>query len=341
MKLLILTQVVDEDDANLGFFHRWIEEFAKHCAKIIVIANKVGTHHFPPHVTVLSLGKEKGRLRIVRYILFYWDFFRAINEVDTIFFHMIAEFVVMTLPALWILRKKTALWYAHKSVTVSLKIAERVVNIIFTPSPLSFRLPSEKVIYTGHAIDTELFKPEINTPSILRLLTVGRISPVKDYETIIKACFLLRDWPRPWHLSIVGGGIMPEDEAYIMRLKTFVKENGLESHVTFWGSRPYREIPSIYAAHDIFLSTSGTGAIDKAMLEAMASGLLVIGTGEAFRDILPSEYFLEEKTPPRLAEKIKLVADREKPNHELRNLVVKNHALHNTIATIIATLSKI
>ena len=31
MKLLIITQKVDSADPILGFFHQWVEEFAKHC----------------------------------------------------------------------------------------------------------------------------------------------------------------------------------------------------------------------------------------------------------------------------------------------------------------------
>lgn len=37
MRLLIITQKVDENDAILGFFHGWIAEFAKHCEQLIFL----------------------------------------------------------------------------------------------------------------------------------------------------------------------------------------------------------------------------------------------------------------------------------------------------------------
>jgi hypothetical protein len=64
MKLLIITQKVDINDPILGFFHRWIEEFAKHCEKITVICLYKGTYNLPNNVKVLSLGKEEGVIYI-------------------------------------------------------------------------------------------------------------------------------------------------------------------------------------------------------------------------------------------------------------------------------------
>ncbi|MCD5381655.1 MAG: hypothetical protein LR008_03730, partial [Candidatus Pacebacteria bacterium] len=58
MKLLIITQVLDTEHPILGFFHRWVEEFAKHCEQVHVICLQEGRHDLPDNVTVHSLGKE-------------------------------------------------------------------------------------------------------------------------------------------------------------------------------------------------------------------------------------------------------------------------------------------
>ncbi|MEK7538915.1 MAG: hypothetical protein AAB552_03680 [Patescibacteria group bacterium] len=58
MKLLILTQKVDQNDDILGFFHGWIREFAKHAEQVTVIALGVGEYDLPKNVRVFSLGKE-------------------------------------------------------------------------------------------------------------------------------------------------------------------------------------------------------------------------------------------------------------------------------------------
>lgn len=47
MKLLIVTQALDQAHPILGFFHRWIEEFAKHFEHIHVIALQYGKSDLP------------------------------------------------------------------------------------------------------------------------------------------------------------------------------------------------------------------------------------------------------------------------------------------------------
>lgn len=342
MRLLIVTQKVDKNDNNLGSFHRWVEEFAKYADKVLVICSFLGEHNLPVNVEIISLGKERGanRLqRIGRYLLFFWRYSRG---TDAVFFHMIPEFVITSWPISFFRRKSSALWYVHKSVTWRLKLAERLVDWVFTASSLSFRLPSKKVIYTGHAIDTETFKPATSyqpQATSLRLITVGRISPVKDIETIIRACSVLKKtWSREWSLSVIGGPLMQRDVHYIESLKNMVRGEGLGDRIHFEGSRPFGEISQLYREHDIFISMSTTGSIDKSVLEAMASGITVITANEAFQSLLPAKYFLEIRSPEFLAERIKALADEARPNTALRNLVVENHSLEKTIGKIVQAL---
>src|SRR3989344_6741688 len=57
MRLLIVTQKVDKNDPVLGFFHRWIEKFAKNFERVTVICLGKGEYNLPANVKVLSLGK--------------------------------------------------------------------------------------------------------------------------------------------------------------------------------------------------------------------------------------------------------------------------------------------
>lgn len=338
MRLLIVTQKVDREDENLGFFHRWLEEFAKHFSEVVVITRFVGVHHMPDNVSIFSLG-DGGRMGRVGRLWRFWELFSFhYARSKGVFFHMIPEFVIAASPFLLSLQKSTCLWYVHKSVTPKLKLAEKLVDFIFSASEMSFRLPSKKVLYTGHAIDTSVFYPALGHPGLggIRMVTVGRISPVKDYETIIRACSILKtSWKTSWSFSLVGGPLMKRDEAYFYRLKKMVQDMDLGDYVFFQGSRPYPEIPDIYRDHDMFLSMSTTGSVDKAVLEAMSSGLTVITANEAFRDVLPRRYFLEKRSPEFLAERIKVLADENRPNLMLRKLVVEYHSLERTIQKII------
>ena len=304
-KLLIITQKVDRSDSNLGFFHRWLEEFAKH-ADVVVIASFAGERVLPANVRVTSLGKERGVGRVGRIVNYWKLFWMHSRDADAIFFHMIPEFVVAAVPILFFRKCRASLWYVHGSVPVWLRIAEKFVDVIFSVNPTSFRLPSKKIMYTGHAIDTEFFKPDHTPSDILRIMTAGRPSPVKNIGLILDAVAELR---------------LTKKIAF--------------SNITH---TPYREMPAVYHAHDMFLSMSATGSVDKAVLEAMACGLTVITANEAFRDILPAKYFLASRNPKMLAERIAQLADDPRPNLELRDIVVKNHSLPNTIQKIASRL---
>lgn len=342
MKLLIITQQVDKDDDILGFFHRWIEEFAKHASEVAVIAGFVGKHNLPRNVFVYSLGKEKGISKIKRIWKFWELFSKYYADSEAVFFHMCPEFILAAAPFLVSLKRISALWYTHKSVTRRLRFAEKLVDYIFTASELSFRLPSKKAVYTGHAIDTEFFSPVSHQLSsgVLKMLTIGRISPIKNIEIMISACSILKDAHNPVSFSIVGKPAVFGDEKYYQSLKNLVHEKGLEQYVFFEGSRPYSDIPDILREHDLFINLSETGSLDKAVLEAMACGLSVISANEAFREILPQKYFLEHLSPEFLAERIRLLVDENRPNLTLRQIVLNGHSLEITIKRIISILAK-
>ena len=75
MRLLIITQKVDINDPILGFFHHWIEEFAKTFDKATVICLEKGESNLSPEIKVLSLGKERGRSKlkyILKFLYYIW-----------------------------------------------------------------------------------------------------------------------------------------------------------------------------------------------------------------------------------------------------------------------------
>ena len=339
MRLLIITQKIDAEDENLGSFHQWVAAFAPYCSGVAVIASSAGSRHLPENVRIYSLGKERGASRLKRM----WRYGRLMaqnyRKCDAVFFHMAPEFVLAAAPFLLFSRSPSALWYVHKSVTWRLRVAEFLVDYVFTASALSFRLPSKKVIYTGHAIDTKKFRPADKgrlPPEKIGLLSVGRISPVKNIEDIIRAAAILKNkWNRQWTLSLAGGPLVRRDEQYLAGLKELVCQNGLEDDVVFCGPRAHTQTPALYRDSDIFISLSATGSLDKSVLEAMSCGLPVICANEAFRPILPPRYFLEDRSPEALAERIILLAGEKIPRGELRELVTAHHSMSKTIKTIV------
>lgn len=336
MKLLIVTQRVDKDDQNLGAFYYWFEELAKRVETVVIIGDGIGNISLPNNTIAVSLGKDKGYSRLRRLVRLWHFFWIHYRQSDVVFFHQIPEYVFAAAPFLLFGRRNLrTLWYAHGAVTWKLRIAERLVDFVLSSSEAGFRLPSKKVVFLGQAIDTNRFAPSAGVQqagSALRMITIGRIAPVKDYETIIRACAVLKkSWDREWTLSIVGGPLLERDIVYKTKLELLVKEHDLSRHIHFTGARPFSEIINLLQEHDLFLNVSRTGSLDKAVLEAMSVGLSVITANEAYRAILPPKYFLEHVSAEFLAERIKSVADEARPNTELRNIVVRDHGLEKLI----------
>lgn len=337
-RLLIVTQRIDKNDENLGAFYYWFERFAREFDYVTIIASAKGAVDLPDNVTVFGMGKDEGMGKLRRIQRFLQLFSRHYAKGDCVFFHQIPEFVLAAAPFLISRPRTSVLWYAHKSVTWKLAWAEKLVDYVASSSPDGFRLRSKKVIYTGQAIHTDAFKPKSSASrgsSGLKLITVGRISPVKNYEAIINACAKGKGmWPEPWTFTIVGGPIMPRDHDYLKLLKKRITELGLDSRVHFWGSAAYADIPSLLQEHDLFVNVSQTGSLDKAVFEAMACGLSVLTSNEAYRSIVPPEYYLEHTGPEAIAQRVNMLADERRPNMALRHIVEERHSLEKTVKKI-------
>jgi len=320
MKLLIVTQKVDKDDAILGFFHRWIEEFAKHKESIIVICLEKGKHSLPENVEVLSLGKEEGVSRITYIKRFYSYVLGRRKEYDAVFVHMNQIYVILggLLWRLW--RKRVSLWYTHRQVNLSLRIAEKIVHVIFTASEKSFRLKSKKKIVTGHGIDTKLFEPDFSSKEEKIVLTVGRISETKNN---IEMLTILKDNPF-LKLMVVGSSVTKKDKVYKSRFLKEIKDMHLEKRVELVGDIPQSVLPEYYNKAQVFINLSDTGSLDKAVLEALSMNVPVYTTNEAFLNTnFPVFQSMEEAL---------------KSKENTRDYILKDHSLKKLISRIVDIL---
>src|SRR3989344_8250246 len=148
MKLLVITQKVDENDQLLGFFIEWLKRLAQKFDKLIVLCLEKGEFNLPENVEVISLGKNKGHSKIRQLFTLYSLLFTRRHNYDAVFIHMNPIWVVLGGPLWKLFNKKIFFWYTHKAVTSKLRLAEIFADVIFTASKESFRLPSKKIIIT-------------------------------------------------------------------------------------------------------------------------------------------------------------------------------------------------
>ncbi|MBI2047582.1 MAG: glycosyltransferase family 4 protein [Parcubacteria group bacterium] len=311
MRLLILTQKVDAADDVLGFFYHWLLEFSRHVEFLTVICLERGSHNFPANnIEIISLGKERGNSRLARFFNFYKYIWQYRNKYDSVFVHMNPEYLVLG-GLLWrIWRKKIGLWYVHRQVNLKLRVAEKLAHTIFSTTPEAFRLRSKKVLFLGHGINFSQFeRRKIPPPSKpFRILHVGRITPIKNLDILIKAAHIIKnEYHRPFEIKLLGGAATKSDEAYKKELEKIISEHGLQGDIKFLGRVPFPHTLTDYHMADISVNLTPTGGMDKSVLESIASGTIALSANKAFRELFgkyTQVLLYNERDPKDAAEKI-------------------------------------
>ncbi len=326
MRLLIVTQTLDKNDPILGFFHEWVRGFASRFEKVTVIALNVGEHDLPKNVAIETLGKEVGMERTPRMLRYLALLVNLRNEYTHVFAHMNPEYVIGGGLVWRLFRKKIAFWYMHGKVSMRLKIAVALADKVFTASKESCRVKDKKITVVGHGIDIDLFSPGTvqHTPTIV---STGRLSPSKYSEVLIEAYSLLKKQGIPLSFLLVGDSGRPEERAYAEDIKKRAESVG----VNVLGSIANAQIPNVLRTSDVFLSASATGSLDKAVLEAMAVGVVPVTSNPAFESMLSPLHLFVERNPESFARRTKeLFQDtgvRMSLSKKVREEIVKNHSL--------------
>lgn len=359
MRLLLFNLRTDADEPILGFTSEWIRELAGHCEQIHVITMFRGSVAVPSNVRVSTVGGEDGTSRARRFFEFYRVLRRvlAAERFDACFAHMMPLFAVLGWPALRVRRIPILLWYAHGHIPRLVRLAERLVDRIVTSTPEGFRLPSPKLRIIGQGIDTRRFRPALreagsdSSSDRLVLLSVGRISQVKRLETQIEALGLLEPELRERVvLRIVGGPLSLADRSCFDELVDLTRRLGLDQKVEFAPAVPHSEVHHTYQGADLFLNTSDTNSLDKAGLEAVSSGVPILTTNPAFRQILTPDLIdlclIPKDRPELLASRISELlkwrpAARAELAAKLRAVVERDHSLGRLASRIHAELAEL
>jgi len=351
MRLVFITRKVDRKDTRTGFVFDWIGKLSSKLDHLYVICQEKGdTSGLPGNVEVHSLGKEKSRGKLYQgYKLFVMSY-QFGRKTQGIFCHMMPIYAIVAWLPAKLTGKKLVLWYTHKSVDLKLKIATALVYSVLTASKESFRLSSKKVKVVGHGIDVEKFlSAKTSNRSLERrefkIVSVGRISSVKDYESLIKAAEILvnDEGQKDVQVDIYGKPAMKEDFSYLVSLKEFVRNAGLENNVFFRGGVSHEEMPKIYDTADLSVNMSQTGSLDKALLESAAAGRIVLTSNDA--SVIPlqkiSNLLIFSHDDPKLLArqilKLKLMSaeDREVLEKRLHTWVNLEHNLDNLVERIV------
>ena len=348
MRLLMITRKVDRKDTSpAGFTYTWVKKIGEKLDKLYVITwQKSNRGDLSKNIEIESLSGNK-----IKKVFSLWiKLLKILPKINGIFCHQNPEYTILSAPYAKLFRRRLISWYTHKAVNWKLHLVNLLTDKILTASEESCRLKNRrKIKVTGHGIDADYFSPVIASTSHLlstgstkqscekfKIISVGRISPAKDYETLIEAVSNMRNI----EVEIIGGPVLKKDKEYFQNLKQ------LAGNVKFLGPIPHNQILSHYQNCDLFINLSQTGSVDKVVLEAMACQKLVLTCNEAFIDILDDQRLIFEKKNPRdLAKKIIDLMnlsqeEKEKIGQQLRNIVVKNHNLDKLVEKILTFYAK-
>jgi len=217
---------------------------------------------------------------------------------------------------------------------------------------VSHGFPPQKMMVISNGIDIELFQPnleartkvrwqwEISQDTILIGL-VGRLDFRKDHPTFIKAAALLCEDSKNVHFVCVGGG----SENYAQELHQLAEKLGIAQKVIWEKARA--DMPAIYNALDIVVSSSYTEGFPNVIGEAMACGVpcVVTDVGDSALIVDNPDVVVPPKNPEALKIAIKKLIEKLNidggDRHQIRQRIINHFSVAELVLQTEATLLKL
>lgn len=160
----------------------------------------------------------------------------------------------------------------------------------------------ERIVYIPNGIPQEFFSQK-KAREENKIVFLGRISPKKKLDTLVRAIPLLKD--KKIKIEIIG----PEEQPYAQEIHSLVKKLKVENRISFAG--PVYELKEKIKKIDsakVFVLPSRVEGMPQSLIDAMARGKIVIGSNsEAIRDLIKdgeNGYLFEFDNPKSLANTI-------------------------------------
>lgn len=332
MKLLILTQKMDLRDDVLGFFHGWVEAFARRAERVTVICLEKGETKLPENVRVISLGKESGASKL-GYVLAFWKaIWRERRAYDAVFVHMNQEYALLGGVPWRLMGKRVAMWRNHPHGTLATRIAVMLSHKVFCTSPHSFTARFKKTCLMPVGIDTDRFAPDASRRVPNLVLSLGRVAPIKRVDVIAEAACIARSNGAPVRLRVVGNAATEADKKYLEGIRGRIAAHGREDTVEWRPAIPNAQAPAAMAEADMFVNMTPDGSLDKTIFEAMASGAIALTSNSALRGAIPDALLPKADDPADLARIMANVAamgsgEKDALRAALRSYVVEKQSL--------------
>ncbi|MFN1650190.1 glycosyltransferase [Vibrio rotiferianus] len=188
-------------------------------------------------------------------------------------------------------------YWLYKSFDMTICITGRVQEELIRFMP---RYQSKySVVYNGVELGKFTMQPKIRSAfakdKVFKIGMAGRLHNYKDHESLLRA---MQSLPQNYELHLAGGGPKQEE------LQALATSLGIEQRVHWYGV--ISDIPNFLNSLDVYVQSSLVEGFGLASVEAMASGLPVLGSDVPGLDevIGDSRYLFPTGSPTLLADKI-------------------------------------
>ncbi len=205
-----------------------------------------------------------------------------------------------------------------------------------------------RCVVVPNGVDVERFSPDRWSsaeqkvswgipPTSLLIGLVGRIDPMKDHPTFLKAAAIFAKSRPDARFVCIGGG----PDRYVCELRTLAREHGVEDKTVWTGI--VDDMPSAYRALDICCSSSLGEGTPNCVAEAMSCGVpcVVTDVGDARQVVGETGIVVPPGDPEALAEGWKAMVERLVLEPEVRLAARARVNARFSIPLLVQTTSEI
>lgn len=331
VRVVFITQQIDPGHPALAATVPKVRALAELVDEVVVLADGAVADALPANCRVRTFGADHKAGRGLRFEAALAGELRGLRS-GAVVAHMCPIYAVLAAPLVRPLRIPLVLWFTHWRASRLLRAAERGATAVTTVDARSFPLDSRKVHAIGHGIDVSEFpcSPVREGPG-LRLLALGRYSPAKGLEVVLRA---VASTDADVSVDIHGPALSDEERAHRLVLERLAAELALDGRVSLGDAVPRADVPGLFAAHHALVNNMRAGAPDKVVYEAAAGCLPVLASNPVFDSLLEPEQRFPRDDPSALAERIRALAetsagDRMAIGRRLRERVEAGHSVQS------------
>jgi glycosyltransferase involved in cell wall biosynthesis len=330
-RVVFITQQVDPGHPALAATVPKIRALASLVDEVVVLADDAVGGVLPSNCRVRTFGS---RWKVGRGSRFETALVRDLGGLrgGAVVAHMCPIYAVLAAPLVRPLGIPLVLWFTHWRASRLLRLAERASTGVASVDERSFPLASRKLRAIGHGIDLAEFPcSPAKGGEGLRLLALGRYSPAKGLDVVLRAVAQVGDGVR---LDVNGPSLSDEERTHRTALVGLVRDLGLDGRVTLGEAVPRAEIPELLRCHDALVNNMRAGAPDKVVYEAAASCIPVLASNPVFDSLLDSAQRFPRDDATALAERIRDFAvldsvERASIGQRLRERVEAEHSVES------------